>query len=123
MAELGLSSSAEFVDTTNDSIVIMKMIDDITGGKVLDTTGFADDVISAGHGVIQEDGTENYKPLPVTGVIPASHTAVGVVIGSVLTKYPAVGVMIRGKVNEEAAKYPFSAAFKTALPLITFTKD
>lgn len=123
MAELGLSSSAEFVDTTNDSIVIMKMIDDITGGKVLDTTGFTDEVISAGHGVIKQDGTENYKPLPVDGAIPAGHTAAGVVIGSVLTKYPAVGVMIRGKVNEEAAKYPFSAAFKSALSLITFTKD
>ena len=123
MAELKLSESPTTVDTTNDSIVIMKMIDDINGGKVLDTTGFSDTVISAGQGVIQEDGTENYKPLPTTGTIPAGHTAVGVVIGSVLTKYPAVGVMIRGKVNENAAKYTYSAAFKTALPLITFTKD
>lgn len=123
MAELSLSDSATSVDSTNDSIVIMKMIDDVTGGKVLDTTGFTDSVISAGQGVIQENGTENYKPLPVNGVIPASHTAVGVVIGSVLTSQPAVGVMIRGKVNENAAKYPYSAAFKSALPLITFTKD
>lgn len=123
MAELNLSGTPVNVDTTNDSIVIMKMIDDINGGKVLDTTGFTDEVISAGQGVIIQDGTENYKPLPVDGIVPVGHTAVGVVIGSVLTAYPAVGVMIRGKVNENAAKYPFSAAFKAALPLITFTKD
>lgn len=123
MAVLNLSGTPESVDTTNDSIVIMKMIDDINGGVVLDTTGWSDSVISAGQGVIIETATGKYKPLPSTGVIPASHTAVGVVIGSVLTAYPAVGVMIRGKVNEEAAKYPFSTAFKTALSLITFTKD
>lgn len=123
MAELNISESPTSVDSTNDSIVIMKMIDDIPGGKVLDTTGFSETVIQAGQGVIQEDGTDNYKPLPVDGVIPASHTAVGVVIGSVLTSQPAVGVMIRGKVNEQAAAFPYSTAFKSALSLITFTKD
>jgi len=122
MPELNLSNDPTEMDNY-DGIVIMKMIDDINGGKVLDTTGFTDAVICEGHGVIQEDGTENYKPLPVNGNIPGGHSAAGVVIASVLTSKPAVGVMIRGKVNEEAAKYPYSAAFKNALSLITFTKD
>lgn len=124
MAELNLTDSTTYVDTTNDSIVIMDMIDDIPGGKVLDTTGFSDEIIHAGHGVIQEDGTENYKPLPVDGNIPLGHTAVGVVIGSVLTKYPAVGVMIRGKVNNNATQYQFNAAWITATQNhIIYTKD
>lgn len=122
MAELTLNNASSEV-ARYDGLVIMKMIDDMNGGKVLDVTGFPDDTILEGQGVIKEDGTENYKPLPIDGVIPVGHTAAGVVIASVPTLRPAAGVMIRGKVNEEAAKYPYSAAFKTALPLITFTKD
>ena len=122
MSELNLTNAPSEVQS-HDGIVVMKAIDDITGGKVLDATGFPDAVIVEGQGVIVETATGKHKPLPVTGIIPASHTAVGVVRAGVSASKPAVGVVIRGKVNEKAAKYPYSTAFKTALPLITFTED
>ncbi len=122
MPELNLTNAPTEMDSF-DGIVVMKAIDDITGGKVLDTTGFPDDIIVEGQGVILETATGKYKPLPITGVITAGHTAVGVVRASVSASKPAVGIVIRGKVNEAAAKYPYSTAFKAALPLITFTED
>lgn len=122
MPELNLTNAEEQMEFF-DGIVVMKAIDDKTGGVVLDTTGFSDEVIVEGQGVVVETSSGTHKPLPVTGAVPAGHTAVGVVRASVLTSKPAVGVVIRGKVNEKAAKYPYSTAFKNALDLITFTED
>ena len=123
MAVLNLNGAIQSADSTNDSIVIIKSWADIAGGVVLDTTGWSDDTIYAGHGVIVETATGVYKPLPVTGVITASHTAVGVVKASVLASKPAVGVVVGGQVNEEAMEYPVSAAFKAATPNIIYTQD
>lgn len=117
MAELNLNGSTSGYDEDfDDSIIIVQNDYDIPGGKVLDTTGFSDTYIVAGHGVIQEDGTDNYKPLPAgnDAAIPVGHTAVGVVIATVLTSKPAVGVMQHGVVNNAATKYSLSAAFQAA---------
>lgn len=124
MAELNLNGTKSGYDEDfDDSIIIIQNDYDIPGGKVLDTTGFSDMYIHAGHGVIQEDGTENYKPLPVSGTIPAGHTAVGVVIATVPTAQPAVGVMIHGVVNNAATKYTLNSAFIAATSRILYTKD
>lgn len=123
MAQLNLTSSVTSADSTNDGIVIIKSFMDIPGGVVLDVTGWTDETIYAGHGVIKRDADGEYFPLPKTGTIPASHTAVGVVKASVLTSKPAVGVVLGGQVNEKAMVYPVSAAFKTATANIIYTED
>ena len=121
-----LNDEKEFVDTGNDSIVIINYIEGIQGGRSLDVAGFAPKAIQAGHIVIK-DADDKYKPMPVTGnaysALPTNHTIEGVVVGSVLTTKAMVGIMVRGSVNQVASPYPVTAAIKTALPLIRFTQD
>lgn len=111
------------IDNSKDSIVIIENQYSIPGGKSLDTTGYTLDVINAGHIIIKETATGNYKPMPLTtgntvyDALPSGHTYVGVNVATILTKRPFAGVMIEGYVNENAS--PFSvasikAAFMTA---------
>lgn len=125
-----LSNTGDNFDTSNDSIVIVNNLETIPGGKTLDVTGFAPDVIPAGHLVIEETATGILKPMPVSGTaygsLPPSHTYKGVVISSVLKTKPFVGIMIRGSVNRNASKYAIASvltAVRAALPLILFSKD
>lgn len=124
--ETNLNNVQQEVDTGNDSIVIMQYIDGIPGGRSLDTTGFTETVIKAGHVVIK-DSNGVYKPMPVASgdydSLPEGSSYVGVVQASVLTEKPMAGIMIRGKVNEVASPYAVTAAIKTALPHIIFTED
>ena len=112
------------IDNSKDSIVIIENQFSIPGGKSLDTTGFTADVINAGHVIIKETATGNYKPMPLNvgetayAALPANHTYEGVLAATILTKRPFAGVMIEGWVNEVAS--PFSvasikAAFLTAV--------
>jgi hypothetical protein len=100
------------IDNSKDSIVIIDNQFSIPGGKSLDVTGFTPDVINAGHVIIKETATGNYKPMPLTtgntvyGSLPADHTYVGVNVATILTKRPFAGVMLEGWVNEVAS--PFS---------------
>lgn len=125
-----LSNTGTNFDTANDSIVIVSVLETIPGGKTLDTTGFTPEVIPAGHLVIEQTATGVLKPMPVSGnnyaALPANHTYKGVVISSVLTSKPFVGIMVRGTVNKNASKYGIASILsdvKTALPLTRFTQD
>lgn len=51
---------------SRDSVVIIDNFQSVRGGATLDTTGFLPPVIEAGHIIIQETATKNYKPMPVT---------------------------------------------------------
>ena len=128
-----LSNQGNSVDVGYDSVTIVANLEDIPGGKTLDTTGFAPEVIKAGHLVIVETATGVYKPMPVnTGqtayeALTAGHTYAGVVVASVLTAKPFVAIMVRGTVNEQAfannGGFATPSGAKTALSLIRFTKD
>jgi hypothetical protein len=117
-------------DTGNDSIVIVKVLEAIPGGKTLDVTGFTPDVIPSGHLLIEETATGVVKPMPISGAnygaLPASHTYKGVLISTILKSKPFAGIMVRGTVNKNASFYGIASvltAVKTALPLIRFTQD
>ena len=122
-----LNSEKSTVDTSRDSIVIVKVIETLIGGRSLDVTGFTPAVIKAGHVVIKETATGTFKPMPINGAayaaLPVGHTIEGVVIASTMTNRAMVGILVRGTVNEVASPYPVTAAIKTALPLIRFTQD
>lgn len=62
-----LNNDGEQIITGNDSIVIVENFESVRGGRTLDVTGFAPDVINAGHVLIKETSTGNYKPMPVVG--------------------------------------------------------
>lgn len=125
-----LNNDGGSFDTGNDGIVIIKNLEVVPGGKTLDTTGFSPANIKEGHIVIEETATGKIKPMPVSGdnyaSLPTGHTYYGVVISTVLTTKPFVGILLRGSVNHVAAPYNLTAIaadVHEALPLIRFTKD
>ena len=115
-----------------DPIVIRKELDDIKGGVVLDTTGYTEEFIYAGHPVIRDKETGlTYKPFPVAegalGTLPEGYEYAGVVIRTKPTTEPFVSVLTVGEVNEKALKFPLTAAiktaFKAAVPTIRWEHD
>lgn len=134
MPQADLSKSSK-VDTSVDSIVIMNLIEDVPGGKTLDVTGVAssEEVIKAGHVIIEEDATGIHKPQAISGgsytALPSGHTYKGVLVASIKKSKPFASIMVRGTVNEVAATSvqglpAYLSAAKDALgPLIRFTKD
>lgn len=123
-----LSPKKSAVVFGEDSIVIQKYISGIKGGRTLDVTGFAENVIKAGHVIIVKEG--KYMPMPVSGeayaALPEGAAYAGVLYRSVLAAKPAASIMTWGEVNEVAVPYPMNtilAAFKTACPHIDFIKD
>ena len=125
-----LATQGAGYDTSNDTIVIVKVLEAIPGGKTLDVTGFSPDVIPAGHLIIEETSSGILKPMPISGAdygaLPASHTYKGVLISTILKSKPFAGILVRGTVNKNASAYGIASvltAVKTALPLIRFTQD
>lgn len=121
MAREELVSNRVTAETNLDTVIIDKIIETVRGGRTLDTTGFPDAVIQAGH-VIFLTNTGEFIPQPVDGSIPndgeaspTDHKAVGVLIGSILASEPSAAIMTRGTVNEVQLKYPITAATKAAL--------
>ena len=130
-----LNNAPTSVDTTKDSVVIKRYFDGYDGGRTLDVTALPASmtVIVAGHPIIQETSTGNFKPMPVTGdpatayaALPAGHTYAGVLRSSVVRAKPFAAIMTQGTVNPNATPFPMTtilAAVKTALPLIEFRAD
>lgn len=124
------------IDAGYDAVTIVTNLEDIPGGKTLDVTGFAPEVIKAGHLIIKETSTGILKPMPVNGgetaynawnTVSTGHTAVGIVAASVLKTKPFVSIMVRGTMNEQAfinnGGFTAPTEAKTALSLIRFIKD
>lgn len=65
MATVNLVNERKSVVTGIDNVVIVSVIDTIRGGKSLDVSGFAEKVIHAGHPIIRETSTDEYKPMPL----------------------------------------------------------
>jgi len=130
MAIVDLTKSSN-VDTSLDGVVIQKMIEDIPGGRSLDVSGISEDVVKAGHVIIEETATGELKALGVSSgsyvSLPSGHTYKGILYVSILKAKPLASIMFRGTVNEkaavDAAKLPaYPAGAKTALSLIRFDK-
>jgi hypothetical protein len=105
----------------NDSIVIVKDLGDIPGGRTLDVTGVAagTTVIKAGHTIIEKDGV--MKPMPVNSggtayaSLPSNHNYVGVLKNSIPVSDPRAAILTFGQVNQAACPYPVTDAMKSAL--------
>lgn len=129
---IDLDNDGFTVDTSKDNVVIVDILDAITGGVSLDVTGFGPKIIKAGHVIIKETATGKYKPMPLTtndtvyAALPAGHTYEGINIHTMRTDRPFAGVLIRGRVNPAAAPFVMTtilAAVKAALTLIDFRTD
>lgn len=122
------------VDTSGDSVVIQKLLETIPGGRTLDVSGVAEteEVIKAGHVIIEKTADGSLLPLGITDgsydSLPANHTYKGILYATVLKSKPLASIMVRGTVNEEAAKNVHElpsvpSGAKTALSLIRFVKN
>lgn len=126
-----LNNTPVQVDTTLDSIIVIKVDHDIPGGKTLDVTDVTEQVLKAGRVVIVETSTGAHKPLAISGgayaALPSGHTYKGILTASILTKRPFAPIMLAGNINEGAVinyELPaIPAGAKTALTHILFTKD
>ena len=132
MATQNLTNEGMEIITGNDNIAIMNVYQTVRGGRTLDVTGFTPSVINAGHVIIKETATGEYKPMPLNeagtayAALPAGHTYAGILIASIPTARPFAGIMLRGVVNKVAAPFDLAtilSAVQTALPLISFVED
>lgn len=132
MATVNLSNESQQVITGNDNIAIVRSFATVRGGRSLDVTGFAPEVISAGHVIIMETATNEYKPMPVNAgatayvALPAGHVYAGILVASILKNKAFAAIMTQGTINPVACPYDFAtiaSAFKTAVPLIDQRAD
>ena len=132
MAVADLTNEKQEIITGNDNVVIVDVFASVRGGRTLDVTDYPKDVLNAGHVIIQETESKEYKPMPLNSegdayaALPSGHTYGGVLIASIRKKRPFAGILTRGTVNPAAAPFPMDAilsAVKTALPLIDFRED
>jgi hypothetical protein len=82
MAIANLNGSTITLDDGKDSVVIVDNFQSIRGGRTLDVTGFMPTSIRAGHVIIKETSTGQYKPMPVTGT--GAILALGQLVGGSL---------------------------------------
>lgn len=132
MATANLMNESQEILTGNDNVVIVDNFQSVRGGRTLDVTGYPHGVLNAGHVIIKETASGDYKPMPLNtegtayAALPEGHTYAGILIASVLTRKPFAGILVRGTVNHVAAPFPMTTileAVKTALPLIDFRED
>lgn len=130
MTYASLNNEDQTLIDGNDSVVIMNNLESIKGGRTLNVTGFTPTVIPAGHVIIKETATGDYKPMPISGTaygsLPAGHTYAGINVATVLKARPFCGIMVRGTVNTVASPYTIASiltAVKAALPQVIFTDD
>ena len=88
------SHPAEDIASGMDNIVIVDVFESVRGGRTLDVADFAPDVVRAGHVIIKETSTGEYKPMPIDddGIdyeeLPTGHAYAGILINTVLKKRP-----------------------------------
>lgn len=75
-----LTDDGEQIITGNDSIVIVDNFQSIRGGRTLSVLGYAPKTIQAGHVIIKETSTGNYKPMPATDAEVDAVATLGTVV-------------------------------------------
>lgn len=124
MSVTNLNRTPEHFEDGNDSIVIVRDLGDIPGGRSLDVTEVTEDVINAGHILISNDTTKEVKPLGVAdsaySAKPSGWSYIGVLKHSVLKTDARAAILTIGQVNAAACPYPITADIKAGLPHIQF---
>ena len=97
MAYVDLNNEDQTVLTGNDNIVIQMVEDTKRGGASLNVTDFPLPYIPAGHVVIKETSSGEYKPMPCTAAALAAVATLGsVVAGTTYTNGTYENVTLKG---------------------------
>lgn len=106
MTTANLSGTATGFSDGYDGIIIVDNFKSKRGGATLDVTDFPLPSIRAGHVIIKETATGEFKPMPLNGdadeyaALPGGHTYYGILINSILTAKPFAGIMFEGTMND-----------------------
>lgn len=124
MAEINLNRQDILVDDGNESIVVVRDLADIPGGRALDVTGFEGDIIQAGHVIKRVTSDDTYAPLGVSEgnyvALSGDEEYAGILKCSVTKDKPAASILTMGQVNAAACPYPVTETIKAGLPQIKF---
>lgn len=124
MAEINLNRKDILADDGNESIVVVRDLADIPGGRALDVSAFEGDIIPAGYVIKHVTADDTYAPLGVSGDNYAELTSgeeyAGVLKCSVTKDKPSASILTMGQVNAAACPYPVTDAIKQGLPQIKF---
>jgi hypothetical protein len=98
MATANLNNSSSTIDTSKDGIIIVDNFQSIRGGRTLavDANVFSDQVIPAGHVVIKETATGDYKPMPIVNEPNGVATTGSLVAGTGYTNGTYENVPLQG---------------------------
>lgn len=111
------------VDDGKSALVIVKDNGDIPGGKTLNATDFALDIIPAGTPILKTTAGD-YVPLGVTSSaydsVPSGAVCVGVLKASIRKSNPQAAILVAGVVNEAVCPAPYTAALKAKITAIAF---
>lgn len=108
------------------SIVIVKDLGDVPGGRTLDVSGVASGTtaLKAGHVIIYKSADDSYAPLGVSGTayvtLPSGYAYAGVLKADVAIDDPRAAILTIGQVNAAASPYAVTTAIKEGLPHIQF---
>lgn len=114
------------INDGNDSIVIVRDIADIPGGRTLDVSNVASgtEVIKAGHIIKYTAATGEYAPLGVSSgsyvSLSAGEAYAGVLKKSVMVSDPRAAILVEGQVNAAACPYPITDTIAAGLGQIHF---
>ena len=119
MAFVDLTRSKTNLTNGKDQIVIRKALSFIDGGRSLDVTGVTEEGLYAGHIIVKDDTTEEYKPLKVEGdnfsTPLEDEKIVGVLGSSIFTKTAFASILTAGVLGEKAMPYKLTADVKKLL--------
>ena len=115
---MDLIKNDKVIDKSLDTLIVQKVVTEISGGVVLDVEGYNGEYIYAGQPIVVEDvlGRANYKPLNVTkdpvedekGTLAAvgeGEEVIGFAIQTENVDHANVGVVTFGVINNEAAYF------------------
>lgn len=118
-----LANEPYVVSDGNDSIVIIKDLADVAGGRTLNCAGFSG-VIKAGHIIVKDNASGDYEPLAVAEGAYTTNTEgktfVGVLKATISVERPFAAITTIGQVNAVASPYEVTSAIKQGLPRIEF---
>lgn len=119
MAFVDLTKERSNPTNGKDQVVIRKRLSFIDSGRSLDVTGVTEEALYAGHIIVQDTTTKEFKPLEVAGTDFSEplvgQEIVGVLSSSIYTDTAFASILTAGVIGEGAMPYKLTTTVKTAL--------